>query len=195
VTASFQQRITADGRPVILDGDPVGIYQFYDVAKNQITEAIDNSNTLSSLEEYIKEARNVLVNIKTDQNGNVGIIIADPLDQYGRVSVAAPSELVSELQPVNASNSLLAEYNTSGLTIILNKGGRPNLNVYYSLGGAGTITLMVSLDGNSWRTLKTYTLSGAGSGIDIIQGVAYPYVMLSTSVTDIDVTLEIVASR
>jgi hypothetical protein len=195
VTANFQQRITADGKPVILDGDPVGISQFYDTAQEQITEAIDSSNTLGSIEEYTKETRDALVNIKTDQNGNVGVVIADPLDQYGRVLVSAPSELVSELQPVSASGSVAASSNTSGLSVVLNKGGRPNVNVYYSLGGAGTVTLMVSLDGNTWRTLKTYTLSGAGSGIDIVQGVAYPYVMLATSTTGVDVTLEAVASR
>lgn len=151
VTANFQQRITAAGKAVLLDGDPITVSQFDTTAQGQITSAIDSSSLLS--------------------------------------------RLVGELQPVSASGSVAAADNTSGLSVVLNKGGRPNVNVYYSLGGAGTVTLSVSLDGNTWRTLKTYTLTGAGSGIDIIQGVAYPYVMLSTSATGIDVTLEVVASR
>lgn len=151
VTANFQQRITAAGKAVLLDGDPITVSQFDTTAQGQITSAIDSSSLLS--------------------------------------------RLVGELQPVSASGSVAASSNTSGLSVVLNKGGRPNVNVYYSLGGAGTVTLSVSLDGNTWRTLKTYTLTGAGSGIDIIQGVAYPYVMLSTSATGIDVTLEVVASR
>ncbi len=151
VTANFQQRITAAGKAVLLDGDPITVSQFDTTAQGQITSAIDSSNLFN--------------------------------------------RLVGELQPVSASGSVAAADNASGLSVVLNKGGRPNVNVYYSLGGAGTVTLSVSLDGNTWRTLKTYTLSGAGSGIDIIQGVAYPYVMLSTDATGIDVTLEVVASR
>jgi hypothetical protein len=151
VTANFQQRITAAGKAVLLDGDPITVSQFDTTAQGQITSAIDSSSLFS--------------------------------------------RLVGELQPVSASGSVAASSNTSGLSVVLNKGGRPNVNVYYSLGGAGTVALMVSLDGNTWRTLKTYTLTDAGSGIDIIQGVAYPYVMLSTSATGIDVTLEVVASR
>jgi hypothetical protein len=151
VTANFQQRITAAGKAVLLDGDPITVSQFDTTAQGQITSAIDGSNLFN--------------------------------------------RLVGELQPVSASGSVSAASNTSGLSVVLNKGGRPNVNVYFSLGGAGTVTLSVSLDGNTWRTLKTYTLSGAGSGIDIIQGVAYPYVMLATSATGIDVTLEVVASR
>jgi hypothetical protein len=79
--------------------------------------------------------------------------------------------------------------------VLLSTGGRPNVNVYYSLGGAGTVYLKVSVDGVTWRTLKTYTLAGPGEGVDIIQGVAYPYVRLETPTTGIDVVFEIVASR
>jgi hypothetical protein len=190
---SFNEQVLVQGRPVIKDGDPISIYQFYDTAKQQITNAIDSSSQLSRAVSDLDQIYSKLP--PTDEYGNIGVRIAEPLDQYGRVSVAAPSELVSELQPVSASGSVSAASNTSGLSVVLNKGGRPNVNVYFSLGDAGTVTLSVSLDGNTWRTLKTYTLSGAGSGIDIVQGVAYPYVMLTTSATGIDVTLEIVASR
>jgi hypothetical protein len=285
----LSEQLLVQGKPVIKDGDPISIYQFYEIAKQQITEAIDKSTLLSratsdldqiygklpspqditsainnarvtsntdliaqytgssktlleelygklpskedvtsaidsalvtgysldireyarrttetietyapkliTIEEYTRETRDVLVKIKIDEYGNVGVKIAEPLDEYGRVVVSTPSELLDEFKPVSAYGSITATDNTAGFSIALNKGGRPSVNIYYSLGGAGTVALMVSLDGNTWRTLKTYTLTDAGSGIDIIQGVAYPYVMLTTGTTGVDVTLEIVASR
>jgi hypothetical protein len=74
-TGHFTQRIDCEGRPVILDGDPITIYQFYDLAKEQIREAIDSSKILSR--------------IHMDEYGNIGIIIVEPVDEYGRVKVAA----------------------------------------------------------------------------------------------------------
>jgi hypothetical protein len=208
-TAHFRERIDCEGRPVILDGDPVSIYQFYDVAKAQITEAIDKSALLSkaaetietyaprltTIEEYTRETRDVVVRMRIDEYGNVGVKIAEPLDEYGRVVISIPSELLDEFKPVSASGSISAVDNTAGFSVVLSKGGRPNVNVYYSLGGAGTIYLKVSIDGVTWRTLKTYTLVGEGEGVDVIQGVAYPHVRLETPATGIDVVFEIVASR
>jgi len=218
-TAHFRERIDCEGRAVILDGDPISIYQFYYLAKQQITEAIDNarvsSNTdlitqytkrsaeaseaqlpkLDLITQYTKDSRDVLVRLSIDEYGNVGVRIAEPLDEYGRVVVSTPSELLDEFKPVSVSGSISATDNTAGFNVVLNKGGRPNVNIYYSLGGAGTIYLKVSKDGVTWRTLKTYTLTGAGEGIDIIQGVAYPYIRLETSTTGIDVEFEIIASR
>jgi hypothetical protein len=274
---------------VIKDGDPISIYQFYDVAKQQITEAIDKSTLLSktlsdldqiygklpsstditsainnarvtsntdliaqytgssktlleqlygklpskkdvtsaidsstvtgysldireytrrtaetieayasrliTIEQYTRETRDVVVKIKIDEYGNVGVKIAEPLDEYGRVVVSTPSELLDEFKPVSAYGSITALDNTAGFNIALNKGGRPNVNIYYSLGGAGTVYLKASRDGVTWRTLKTYSLSVAGEGTDIVQGVAYPYVKLETPTILIDVEFEIVASR
>jgi hypothetical protein len=248
-TAHFTERIDCEGKPVILDGDPISIYQFYDIAKSQITEAIDVSKAKATLDaiygklltkedvttaidnakitsinalygdlisqytrrsaeaneallpkvdlltDYVRETRDVVVRLKMDEYGNVGIIIAEPLDEYGRVKTAPPSELLDEFKPVSASGSISATDNTAGFSVTLNKGGRPNVNVYYSLGGAGTVYLKVSVDGVAWRTLKTYTLDSAGEGVDIIQGVAYQYVKLETPTTGIDVEFEIVASR
>ena len=288
-TAHFRERIDCEGRPVILDGDPISIYQFYDVAKSQITEAIDKSALLSktvsdldqiygklpskedvtsainnarvtsntdlisqytgaskalleqiygklpskedvtraidssavtgyslaireytrrtaetietyapklvTIEQYTRETRDVLVRIKIDEYGNVGVKIAEPLDEYGRVLVSAPSELLDEFKPVSASGSITAIDNTAGFSVTLNKGGRPYVNIYYRLGGAGEVYLKVSRDGATWRTLKTYTLSAAGEGLDTVPGVSYPYVRLETPTTGVDVEFEIVASR
>jgi hypothetical protein len=201
----FNEQVYVQGKPVIKDGDPISIYQFYETANQQITEAIDKSKATSDLdqiygnlltiEQYAKDTRDVLVKIKINEYGNVGVRIAEPLDTYGRVQVSPPSELLNEFMPASAYGATVAANNTSGFSLVLNKGGRPNLNVYYRLGGAGNIYLKVSLDGTTWRALKTYSLSDAGEGIDIIQGVAYPYVMLATDATGIDVEFEVVASR
>ena len=197
-TGYFNNQLYVQGKPVIKDGDPVNIYQFFDPAVSQITYAIESSRATRDLDlvsQYTKESRDVVVKLKFSPYGNVGVQIAEPLDVYGRVSTAPPQELLDELKPVSASGSIVASSNTAGFNITLSKGGRPNINIYYNLGGAGVVYLKVSLDGSTWRTLKTYSLSGAGEGTDVVQGIAYPYVRLETPTTGINVTLEIVASR
>jgi hypothetical protein len=182
-TAHFRERPDVGGKPVLLDNDPVHIASFYDVAKRQITEAID----ASQLYDIWRKA--------VDDYGRVGVRIYEPVDAEGRVIVAAPTELLSELFPVSARGSVTASSNTSGLTVQLNKGGRPYVNVYYALGAPGTVYVEVSLDGSTWRLLDTISLTLSGSGVKIYQGVAYPYVRVWTNLTGADVTFEIVASR
>jgi len=214
-TAHFKERIDCEGRYVILDGDPVSIYQFYDIAKEQITQAINDtkvtSNTdlikeyartsadqlakLDLIADYTRDSRDVLVRVKIDEYGNVGVKIAEPIDEYGRVQVSAPSEILDEFKPVSSSGSITATDNTAGFSIILAKGGRPNVNVYYYLGGAGSIYIEVSLDGINWRLLDTVVLSASGSGIKTYSSIAYPFVRARTDATGIDVEFELVASR
>jgi hypothetical protein len=187
----FDQALYVQGRPVIKDGDPVSIYDLFDYARDKITKAVD----VSLLTSYTRDVRDRLVAIRIDAYGNVGIRIAEPVDEYGRVSVSAPGELLDELRPVYSSGSVTAPYNTEGLTVTLYKGGRPYVNVYYSLGGAGNVYVEVSLDGTNWRQLDVVALSTAGSGVRVYQGVAYPYVRARTDATGVDATLEVVASR
>jgi hypothetical protein len=107
-TAYFRERIYSEGRPVILDGDPITIYQFYDTAKSQITEAIDSSSLLSKIAEaseaqltkldllmmYMKDSRDVLVRLSIDQYGNVGVRIVEPIDVYGYVPISISNDMV-----------------------------------------------------------------------------------------------------
>jgi hypothetical protein len=146
-TAYFEERPMVGDKPVLLDGDPVGIDRFSDTALDQITRAINNS------------------------------------------------WLLIELATLSATRSVSSSENTSGVEIWLNKGGRPNVNIYYSLGGAGAIYVEVSINGNKWRQLDVIRLDSGGSGIKIYQGIAYPYVRVRTNATNIDVEFEIVASR
>jgi hypothetical protein len=146
-TAYFEERPMVGDRPVLLDGDPVGIDRFSDTAVDQIIRAINTS------------------------------------------------WIIIELSAISAVKSVTASENTSGLTVYLNKGGRPNVNIYYSLGGAGNIYVEVSLDNNKWRLLDVIQLDSGGSGIKIYQGIVYPYIRVRTDATGIDVEFEIVASR
>jgi len=187
----FSDQLLVQGKPVIKDGDPISIYQFYDVAKSQITEAI-NESLLTS---YTKDSRDVLMKLTIDPYGMLGIKIAEPLDEYGRVRTSYSDELYNEFQPVSAYGSIVAANNTSGFAITLYKGGRPNVNVYYNLGGAGNIYIEVSRDGSTWRLFDTITLSGAGSGLKPYGSIAYPYIRVRTDAINIDVEFEIVASR
>jgi hypothetical protein len=146
-TAYFEERPMVGNKPVIVDGDPVGIDRFSDTAVDQITRAINTS------------------------------------------------WIIIELSAISVSKKISESENTSGLTIYLNKGGRPNVNIYYSLSGVGNIYVEVSLDNNKWRQLDVIQLSSGGSGIKIYQGIAYPYIRVRTDATGIDVEFEIVASR
>jgi hypothetical protein len=146
-TAYFEERPMVGDKPVLLDGDPVGIDRFSDTAVDQITRAINTS------------------------------------------------WIIIELSAISAVKSVTASENTSGVAVYLNKGGRPNVNIYYSLGGAGNIYVEVSLDNNKWRQLDVIQLTSGGSGIKIYQGIAYPYIRARTDATGIDVEFEIVASR
>jgi hypothetical protein len=115
------------------------------------------------------------------------------LDQITRAINA--SWIIIELGAISTTASVSSSQNTSGASIVLNKGGRPNVNVYYSLSGAGTVYVEVSIDGETWRQLDVIQLDSGGSGIKIYQGIAYPYVRVRTGATNIDVNFEIVASR
>jgi len=91
IYGNFVSRPYAEGRPVILDGDPISIYQFYDIAKQQITEAIDNSRATADLDivrQYVSDVRDVVVKLRMDEYGNVGVRIAEPLDEYGYVQTS-----------------------------------------------------------------------------------------------------------
>jgi len=187
----FSDQLLVQGKPVIKDGDPISIYQFYDVAKSQITEAINNSLLTS----YTKDCRDVLTNLAVDPYGRLGIKIAEPVDEYGRVRTSYSDELYNEFQPVSTYGSIVATNNTSGFSVVLYKGGRPNVNIYYYLGGAGNIYIEVSRDGSTWRLFDTISLLSAGSGLKPYGSIAYPYVRVRTDAINIDVEFEIVASR
>jgi hypothetical protein len=144
-TAVFNRRPTAEGRPVLLDWDPITLYDIEVYARDRLVEAIDlarvtgladwirlytgesrgllellYARTLSREDvreaietsittTYIREVRDRVVAITVDQYGNIGVRIAEPLDEYGRVRVAPPLDeirmvLREELAPLYASD-------------------------------------------------------------------------------------------
>ncbi len=190
-TAHFRERPNVRGRPVLLDDDPVHIASFYDTAKRQITDAINNASATT----YLADIRGQIVKMSIDDYGRVGIKIAEPVDRNGRVLIAAPQELLDELSHKHVAGSISRALNTSGFSVVLEKGGRPFVNVYYYLGDAGMVYVEVSVDRHTWRLLDAISQSVAGSGLKIYQGIAYPYVRVRTDATGVDVYFEIVASR
>lgn len=208
-TGYFEERIISEGRPVILDGDPITVYQLGDIAVNQITNAIDRSSYLARISEnleqanreldlitqYTRDSRDVLVRLRVDEYGNIGVKISEPVDEYGRVLISFPSELLEQYRLVWASGSISAAENVSGFYVELYKDTRPNVNIYVRTGGAATIYVKVSIDGVTWRTIVTAPYGGAVEMFWDFWDLVYPYVRVETPTTGIDVEFEIVASR
>ena len=218
-TGSFSEQVFVQGKPVVKHDDPIQIYKFYDIAVAQITRAIDESRVtgisdsireyteraattlerhqpkLDLIAEYTREVRDVTVKLRIDEYGDIGVVIAEPLDVYGRVAVSAPNELLEEFKSISAHGYIPAEYNTAGFEVVLEKGGRPNVNIYFSLGGAGELFIEISRNGVNWRTLHYYSFTAAISDVIVDTGIAYHYIRARTPTTGIDVEFEIVASR
>ena len=93
------------------------------------------------------------------------------------------------------SGSVSATANTSGLTVSLDKSGKPFVNVYYNVSAAATIYVEVSVDNSTWRALDTITTTAAKESIEQYPWVTYPYIRVRTPTTSISVDFEIVASR
>jgi hypothetical protein len=104
-------------------------------------------------------------------------------------------ELLEEFKPVWARDGIRATDNTEGFHVDLHKGGRPNVTLYYRVGGVATIYLKGSVDGTEWRILETITTTGPEEKAIAFMAVAYPYVRAETPTTGIDVFFELVASR
>jgi hypothetical protein len=104
-------------------------------------------------------------------------------------------ELLEEFKPVWVRDSITAADNTEGFHVDLYKGGRPNVTLYYSVGGPAVIYLKGSVDGTTWRILETIRTAGAEERAVAFMAVAYPYIRAETPTTGIDVEFELVASR
>lgn len=203
----FKENLYVQGRRVLKDGDPINLYDIFEPAQQKLVQAIEQGTSrqtsiLSDIygeqvvtAELVKQIRDKVVKISLDQYGNVGVIIAEPLDEYGYVKVSSQRAVEDAFSPVTARTIVTAANNIYGVELAIATKGRPNINLYYSLGGAGTIYVEGSIDGVNWRTIDTITLSGAGEGVRIYQGIAFPFVRARVPTSGIDVVLEIVASR
>ena len=107
----FEGDLFVQGKRVIKDGDPVNIYDIMQPAQQRITQAIDQSLAA----QYLKETRDVVVRINIDVYGRLGVIISQPVDEYGNV-LTRPVDLEGELLP--ASDVIDTTGRTPPLTII-----------------------------------------------------------------------------
>jgi len=203
----FFNDLFVQGKPVIKDGDPVNIYDISDYVKAKISQSIDNTTTaqnvsaiaqysqnlskLITIEQYVMDTRNKVIQLNIDQYGNVGVVIAQPLDEYGRI----PVSVEDAFKPVSVKGSISASENVYGFGVTLYTGGRPNVNIYYRMSGAGNIYVKVSNDGVDWKVLDVISLTGADEKVRIYTGIAYQYVRVETDAVGIDVVFEISASR
>jgi len=183
----FSGDLFVQGKQVLKDGDPINVYDIFEPAKQKISQAIDYTSTA----QYIREVRDKVLSIRIDQYGNVGVVIAQPLDQYGRI----PVSVEDAFKPVSAKGSISAANNRSGFSITLFTGGRPNVNIYYKLSGAGNIYVKVSNDGVDWKTFDVISLPSADEKVKVYTGLAFQFIRVETDSTGIDVTFEVSAGR
>jgi hypothetical protein len=124
-------------------------------------------------------------------------ILADGLQRGGEAQVGW-RRVCRELEPVSARGSVAAAENTRGFEVVLEKGWRPIVNIYFRLGGAGELYIEVSADGAKWRTLHYEYFDpeeeGRADSIVTLDKVAYPYIRVRTPTTGIDVEFEVVAT-
>jgi len=189
--SGYFDTLLVQGRHVIKDGDPVNIYDIFEPAKAAITSAVDQSSRLASIEEYTRTASGQLVKLRIDEYGNIGVIIAEPVDTLNRVRVS----LEDAFAPVYARGSIAAADNTAGLEVELDTGGRPYVSIYYSVGGAASVEVYFSEDGSAWRLRETITLALAGSGFKDYPGTPWRYVRVRVPTTGVDAELVVTASR
>jgi len=199
----FSEGLYVQGKPVIKDGDPITVSDLGDSATQKITQAIDSSATSQNIAS-IKDKVN---RINMDESGNIGVFPASPIT-VGDISDTVKQKIAQavdasqiladikrEFEPVSEKGSVSAADNTSGLQVVLDKGGRPFVNVYFNLGGAGRVYIKVSNDGSKWRTLDVIDLPEGGEDIKTYAGVTFRYVRVETDVAGIDVEFEVSASR
>lgn len=86
----FFYDLYVQGRRVIKDGDPINLYDIFEPAKQKITQAIDQS----LLTQYMRESRDVVVKLNINEYGDIGVRIAEPLDEYGNIRTAPYAPLL-----------------------------------------------------------------------------------------------------
>ena len=174
-SGNFKESLYVQGKPVIKDGDPININDIFDPAKAKITEAVDAAKVTATSED---------IKAITSSISETALQILDKA-----------ISILEEFKPVYTSKSLSDDENTGGLEITLEKGGRPNVNVYYRLGGPGELYIDVSVDGENWKTLYSLNFTEPTEDIIIVRGVAFPFVRARVPTPGIDVELIAVASR
>lgn len=103
--------------------------------------------------------------------------------------------LLTELGTVKASGSIAAADNTAGLTVELNKGARPYVNLKYNVGGACDIYIEVSDDGADWYELDYISVPSATKKAEQFPWIGDSYIRARSPTTGIDITFKLEAGR
>jgi len=194
---NFIDTLTVQGKPVLKDGDPITVSDLGDNATSKITQAVNNASvTVGNISDTAAAKVTGAVNnsVATQYLGDLrGRVLQFRLDDSGNIGVSVVEG--DAFKEAMAYGAVTASENTAGFSVTLVKGGRPNVNVYFWLGGAGKVYIKVSRDGSTWRTLDVLSLASASEGLKVYAGVSYPYVKIETDATGVDAEFEVVASR
>ena len=93
-TGIFLENVFVKGKRVLKDGDPINLYDIFPLAKEKITQAINESK----IRESVEQIESKVLKIKMDEYGNIGVIIAEPIDVYGNIPVS-PRDIDEDLIP------------------------------------------------------------------------------------------------
>jgi len=188
----FDGDLYVQGKRVIKDEDPVNIYDIFPPAQDKIEEAfydaLSSSEPRVDVAVILDPARQTIEQAFYDALSR-GIIIAGPTDQYGNVRVV----VANAFTPVSTSIHVTANENTSGVELSLIVDGRPNVNVAYYTDTFATLIIEVSNDGVNWFARYDNTVNG--SGVVAFNDNAFRWVRARVPDTDVEVYLEISASR
>ncbi|MEM3905616.1 MAG: hypothetical protein QXZ17_01915 [Nitrososphaerota archaeon] len=143
----------------------------------------------------IDEIRSKLSRINVDQYGRVAV--QDPYFLDVPVSTRASESTLVEIRnmflPVSSSGSV-QQGQATGLVVSLDTGGRPYVEVYYSVSGPAVLYVECSTDGTYWYTTDVISTTSASSET-IMYINAFRYVRVRCPTTGISITIVISAAR
>jgi len=100
----------------------------------------------------------------------------------------------AKIEPLKAEGSITAAANTEGFGVSLHNDFRTLCHFFVVLGAAGTIEVQSSMDGTTWHTMWTKTLTAAGTFNDW-EFVGHPYFRIWVPTTGIAIEIGIRAIR
>ena len=99
--------------------------------------------------------------------------------------------------PLTASGSVTAVGNVAGLVVTLDCQDRRSRGFFANIGGAAVVDVLVSLDGATWRLVKTFVTTGT---LDLVQDAAtlmlldgWPFIRFKCLTLGIALTFELCA--
>jgi len=113
----FYNDLYVGGKRVLRDEDPINLYSIMEPAKQDLKEVIDQS----LLTQYMRDTRDVVVRLRMDMYGNVGVIISEPIDEYGRLKTT-PKDIEEDLEA--ATGIINVDTETSPKVVITPPSGK-----------------------------------------------------------------------